>query len=125
MAQAPVYHTPRQWFDILPDEARKWQHIESVIRQTARGVSFREKIRTPVLEQDRPDCAWGGRAQPTSFPRKCSHFSGVDDQYVLRPEGYGTGSNVSFVQHRLEQRGGVQKLFYIGPDVPRRAAAEG
>ena len=33
---------------------------------------------------------------------------------MLRPEGTAPVAR-SFVQHRLEQRGGVQKLFYIGP----------
>ena len=36
------------------------------------------------------------------------------DQYVLRPEATASVMR-AWLQHRLEQRGGVQRLYYIGP----------
>ena len=71
MAQAQ-FTTHHGMVDILPDEARKWQHIESVIRQTAREFHFGE-IRTPVLEQTGL-IARGVGELTTSFPRKSSHL---------------------------------------------------
>ena len=31
----------------------------------------------------------------------------------------------AYIEHRLDQRPGVKKLYYIGPDVPPRASSEG
>jgi len=111
MAQAQ-FTTHHGMVDILPDEARKWQHIESVIRQTAREFHFGE-IRTPVLEQTGL-IARGVGELTDIVSKEMFAFQRGDDQYVLRPEGTAPVAR-SFVQHRLEQRGGVQKLFYIGP----------
>jgi histidyl-tRNA synthetase len=41
-------------------------------------------------------------------------FSRGEDNYVLRPECTAPVAR-AFVEHHLDQRGGTQKLFYIGP----------
>src|SRR6056297_490789 len=41
-------------------------------------------------------------------------FERGDDHYVLRPECTAPVAR-SFVEHHLEQRGGTQNLYYIGP----------
>lgn len=111
MAQAQ-FTTHHGMVDILPEEALKWQYIERIIRETARTFHFGE-IRTPIMEQT-PLIARGVGELTDIVSKEMFAFNRGDDQYVLRPEGTAPVAR-AFVQHRLEQRGGVQKLFYIGP----------
>jgi histidyl-tRNA synthetase len=98
--------------DILPGESAKWQFLEQLIRDTARKFHFQE-IRTPIMEQT--GLIARGIGELTDIVSKeMFAFNRGEDQYVLRPEGTAPVAR-AFVEHRLDQRGGVQKLFYIGP----------
>lgn len=98
--------------DILPEESAKWQFLEQLIRDTARKFHFQE-IRTPIMEQT--GLIARGIGELTDIVSKeMFAFNRGEDQYVLRPEGTAPVAR-AFVEHRLDQRGGVQKLFYIGP----------
>jgi histidyl-tRNA synthetase len=98
--------------DILPDTAQAWQWLENIVRDTARTFGF-EEIRTPVLEPT--GLIARGIGQLTDIVSKeMFAFQRGDDLYVLRPEGTAPVAR-AFIEHRLDQRGGVQKLFYIGP----------
>lgn len=98
--------------DILPDEAPKWQRLEALIRDTARRFHFSE-IRTPIMEPT--ELIARGIGQLTDIVSKeMFAFNRGEDQYVLRPEGTAPVAR-AFIEHHLEQRGGIQKLFYIGP----------
>ncbi|MEX1062840.1 MAG: histidine--tRNA ligase [Balneolaceae bacterium] len=111
MAQAK-YTTHHGMTDILPGEVEKWQVLEELIRTEAKKYNFRE-IRTPVLEQT--DLIVRGIGQLTDIVSKeIFSFSRGDDHYVLRPECTAPVAR-AFVENHLGQRGGIQKLFYIGP----------
>lgn len=110
MAQAQ-FTTHSGMVDILPDEAIKWQFVEKIIRETAKAYHFGE-IRTPIMEQT-PLIARGVGELTDIVSKEMFAFNRGDDQYVLRPEGTAPVAR-AFVEHRLEQRGGIQKLFYIG-----------
>lgn len=111
MAQAK-YTTHLGMVDILPDEARKWQALENLIRTEAEKFNF-EEIRTPIMEQT--ELIVRGLGQLTDIVSKeIFAFSRGDDNYVLRPELTAPVVR-SFVENHLDQRGGSQKLFYIGP----------
>lgn len=111
MAQAK-YTTHLGMVDILPDEARKWQALENLIRTEAERFNF-EEIRTPIMEQT--ELIVRGLGQLTDIVSKeIFAFSRGDDNYVLRPELTAPVVR-SFVENHLDQRGGSQKLFYIGP----------
>lgn len=98
--------------DILPDEVTKWQYLENIIRETAREFHFSE-IRTPILEPT--ELIARGIGQLTDIVSKeMFAFQRGETNYVLRPECTAPVAR-AYVQHRLEQRGGAQKLFYIGP----------
>lgn len=106
------FQTLHGMFDILPGESEKWNWLESVIRDTAREFHFSE-IRTPVMEPT--ELIARGIGQLTDIVSKeMFGFSRGETNYVLRPEGTAPVAR-AFVQHRLDQRGGAQKLFYIGP----------
>lgn len=111
MAQ-PKYTTHPGMVDILPDEVRKWQFLENLIREEAHRFNF-EEIRTPIMEQT--ELIVRGLGQLTDIVSKeIFAFSRGDDNYVLRPELTAPVVR-AFIEHHMDQRGGSQKLYYIGP----------
>src|SRR6056297_1512990 len=111
MAQ-PKYITHLGMVDILPDDVRKWQYLETLIRTEAELFNL-EEIRTPIMEQTELIVRGIGRLTDI-VSKEIFSFSRGDDNYVLRPELTAPVVR-SYVEHHLEQRGGSQKLYYIGP----------
>ncbi|MDZ7756466.1 histidine--tRNA ligase [Rhodohalobacter sp.] len=111
MAQ-PKYTTHLGMVDILPDDVRKWQYLENLIREEAEKFNL-EEIRTPIMEQT--ELIVRGLGQLTDIVSKeIFSFSRGEDNYVLRPELTAPVVR-SYVENHLDQRGGSQKLYYIGP----------
>ncbi len=111
MAKAK-YTTHLGMFDILPDESPKWRALENIIHEEAAKFNF-EEIRTPIMEQT--ELIKRGVGQLTDIVTKeIFAFKKGDSNYVLRPELTAPVVR-SFVEHHLDQRGGSQKLYYIGP----------
>ena len=107
-------------FDVLPagtegasmPASPAWQHIEDVVRKVMRRYGF-EEIRTPALEPTA--LVARGIGQATDIVQKeMFTFEQGDAGYVLRPEVTAPVMR-AYLQHHLGQRGGVQKLFYVGP----------
>jgi histidyl-tRNA synthetase len=109
-------------FDILPDAYRdggtrvassaEWHHVESTIRDVMARFNL-EEIRTPIIEPT--ELVARGVGEHTDIVTKeMFAFERSGTNYVLRPEITAPVMR-AFLQHHLEQRGGVQKLFYIGP----------
>ena len=109
-------------FDILPDAYRdggtriassaEWRHVESTIRDVMARFNI-EEIRTPIFEPT--ELVARGIGEHTDIVTKeMFAFERSGTNYVLRPEVTAPVMR-AFLQHHLEQRGGVQKLFYIGP----------
>ncbi|MBN2732643.1 MAG: histidine--tRNA ligase [Balneolaceae bacterium] len=108
----PTFSTHLGMVDILPDETPKWQKLEQIIHEEARKFNF-EEIRTPILEQT--ELIARGVGELTDIVTKeMFAFERGDDHYVLRPECTAPVVR-AFVEHHLDQRGGSQKLYYIGP----------
>ena len=112
----------RGTFDILPDaytegetriaSSAEWQAVESVIDDVMRRYNY-EEIRTPIFEPT--ELVARGVGQNTDIVQKeMFAFERSDTQYVLRPEITAPVMR-AYLQHHLDQRGGVQKLFYVGP----------
>lgn len=109
-------------FDILPEAydsggtripgTPAWQYVESTIREVM-GRYHYEEIRTPILEPTEL-VARGIGEQTDIVTKEMFAFERGDTRYVLRPEVTAPVMR-AFLQHHLEQRGGVQKLYYIGP----------
>lgn len=111
MAQ-PTFSTHVGMVDILPDEVGKWQALERIIHEEAKKFNF-EEIRTPVMEQT--ELIARGVGQLTDIVSKeMFAFERGDDHYVLRPECTAPVAR-AYVEHHLDQRGGTQNLYYIGP----------
>lgn len=110
-------------FDILPDaytddggtrvaSSAEWRQVEATVRAVMERYNL-EEIRTPILEPT--ELVARGVGQSTDIVQKeMFAFERGDTQYVLRPEITAPVVR-SFLQHHLDQRGGVQKLYYVGP----------
>ena len=109
-------------FDILPDAytiggtrvaaAHEWCHVEDTLRAVMQRHNL-EEIRTPMLEPT--ELVARGVGEHTDIVSKeMFAFERSGTNYVLRPEITAPVTR-AFLEHHLEQRGGVQKLFYIGP----------
>ncbi|MBO6584543.1 MAG: histidine--tRNA ligase [Gracilimonas sp.] len=108
----PKYTTHLGMVDILPDESPKWRALEQIIQEEAAKFNF-EEIRTPIMEQT--ELIVRGVGQLTDIVSKeIFAFEKGDSHYVLRPELTAPVVR-AFVEHHMQQRGGSQKLYYIGP----------
>lgn len=119
---ASTFQNIKGTFDILPDPSTTdgttiagsagWHFVEEAIRRVMRRFNL-EEIRTPVLEET--ELVARGVGQLTDIVTKeMFAFERGDDRYVLRPEITAPVMR-AYLQHHLDQRGGVQKLYYIGP----------
>lgn len=96
--------------DILPEEALRWQLIESKARNIFSRFGMGE-IRTPILEKTELFCRSIGAA--TDIVEK-EMYTFVDQAITMRPEA--TASLLrAFIEHGLHIRQPVQRLYTIGP----------
>src|SRR5690554_4805813 len=100
-------------FDIMPDEVMNWEWMEKTIRQVFSRYGYQE-IRTPVFEHT--ELFQRGIGATTDIVEKEMYtFRDKGDRSLtLRPEGTAPVVR-AYVEHKLYSRGGVVKLFYIGP----------
>jgi histidyl-tRNA synthetase len=107
------FTTVKGFRDILPEEIKPWQDLESTARSIFEYFGFQE-IRTPVLE--RTELFSRSIGQETDIVSK-EMYTLQDSQgrgLTLRPEA--TASVVrAYIQNRLYQPNPVQKLYSLGP----------
>ena len=117
-----AFQTIRGTFDVLPEAseaggsavpgAPAWRHVEAVVRGVMERFAYRE-IRTPVLEP-LDLVARGVGAETDIVSKEMFTVERSKETYVLRPEVTAPVMR-AFLQHRLDQRGGAQRLYYLGP----------
>jgi len=99
--------------DILPDEVRVWQHIEA----TARGIFHRfgfTEIRVPILEKTELFARSIGEATDIVEKEMYSFTDRNGDSVTMRPEGTAPVLR-AFIEHGLQTKLPVQRLYTIGP----------
>src|SRR5437660_8733554 len=109
--------------DLLPPATEVWNRVESVEREVFRAYNYHE-IRTPVLEETQLFAR--GVGQETDIVTKEMYtFEDRDGtSLTLRPEN--TASVIrAYIEHRLDQRPGVQKVYYLGPMFRRERPQKG
>ncbi len=115
-----TYLSPRGTADILPDEAAAWLEIERKARRLFHLYRYCE-IRTPVFEETALFSRSIGETSDIVQKQMLHLAPPVAGEgaprlpvFSLRPEG--TASVVrAYIQHRLDQREPLSKLYYIGP----------
>ena len=116
------FQTIRGTFDVLPDDhdsggsvvpaSSSWRHVEAVVRSIMERFAF-EEIRTPVMEPlELVARGVGGTTDIVS--KEMFTVERSKETYVLRPEVTAPVMR-AYLQHHLDQRGGAQRLYYIGP----------
>ncbi len=115
--------------DLLPPETETWNGTEAATRDVFRAFNFHE-IRTPVIEPlelfqrsvgedtdivSKEMFAWEDRGRAESDKGQW---------LALRPENTA-GVVRAYIEHKLWERPGVQKLYYIGPQFRRERPQKG
>jgi histidyl-tRNA synthetase len=109
--------------DLLPPDTAVWNRVERIARDVFRAYNYQE-IRTPILEEEQL-FARGVGADTDIVSKEMYAFEDRDgSRLVLRPEN--TASVIrAYIEHRLDQRPGVQKLYYMGPMFRRERPQKG
>ena len=115
--------------DLLPPETALWNFVEASARDVFGAYNFQE-IRTPILEDlslfqrsvgeetdivSKEMFAWQDRGRAESDKGQW---------LALRPENTA-GVVRAYIEHKLWERAGVQKLYYIGPQFRRERPQKG
>ena len=109
--------------DLLPPQTALWNRVERVARQVFSSYNYQE-IRTPLLEETQL-FARGVGAETDIVTKEMYTFEDRDQtSLTLRPEN--TASVIrAYIEHRLDQRPGLQKLYYMGPMFRRERPQKG
>jgi histidyl-tRNA synthetase len=115
--------------DILPPDSALFQFVEEQAREVFRLYNFQE-IRTPIFE----DTALFSRSvgeetdivgkEMFTWEDKARAQSEKAQSLTLRPENTA-GVVRAYIEHKLGDRGLLQKLFYIGPQFRRERPQKG
>jgi histidyl-tRNA synthetase len=100
-----------------------WNRVEAAARAIFRAYHYQE-IRTPIFEETQL-FARGVGEETDIVTKEMYTFTDRDESSLtLRPEN--TASVIrAYIEHRLDQRPGVQKLYYIGPMFRRERPQKG
>ena len=109
--------------DILPPSSAVWNHVERVAREVFRAYNYQE-IRTPIFEETQL-FARGVGEETDIVTKEMYTFADRDgESLTLRPEN--TASVIrAYIEHRLDQLPGLQKLYYMGPMFRRERPQKG
>lgn len=102
----------RGMHDMLPEDSRRWQHFESIVRSVMQSYGYNE-IRTPIVESTELFCRSIGEVTDIVEKEMYTFEDRNGDMLSLRPEG--TASCVrSGIEHGFLHNQ-VQRLWYMGP----------
>src|ERR1700761_3654913 len=109
--------------DLLPPDTAVWNRVERIAHEVFQVYNYHE-IRTPILEETQLFAR--GVGQETDIVSKEMYtFEDRDGSSVtLRPENTAPVIR-AYIEHRLDQKPGVQKLYYIGPMFRRERPQKG
>src|SRR5579871_5536948 len=115
--------------DLLPPETELWNRLEQTAREVFALFNFSE-IRTPIFE----DTSLFARGVGTDTDIVSKEMYTWEDRaraqsekaqsLTLRPENTA-GVVRAYIEHKLWERPGLQKLYYIGPQFRRERPQKG
>jgi len=109
--------------DILPPSSAIWNHVDRVAREVFRVYNYQE-IRTPILEETAL-FARGVGEETDIVSKEMYTFEDRDgSSLTLRPEATASVMR-AYIEHRLDQKPGLEKLYYIGPMFRRERPQKG
>jgi histidyl-tRNA synthetase len=109
--------------DLLPPSTEVWNRVEAIAREVFRTYNYHE-IRTPILEETQLFARGVGEETDIVTKEMYTFLDRDETSLTLRPEN--TASVIrAYIEHRLDQRPGVQKLYYMGPMFRRERPQKG
>jgi histidyl-tRNA synthetase len=109
--------------DILPPASHTWNFVEAQVREVFRVFNYQE-IRTPIFEETAL-FARGVGEETDIVTKEMYTFADRDGESItLRPENTA-GVMRAYIEHRLDQLPGIQKLYYLGPMFRRERPQKG
>lgn len=109
--------------DLLPPDTAIWNRVETIAREVFRAYNYHE-IRTPILEETQLFTRGVGTDTDIVSKEMYTFEDRDGSSLTLRPEN--TASVIrAYIEHRLDQKPGVQKLYYIGPMFRRERPQKG
>jgi histidyl-tRNA synthetase len=109
--------------DIAPPSSATWNQVEAAARRIFHRFNYRE-IRTPILEETALFARSVGE-ETDIVSKEMYTFEDRDGTSVtLRPECTASVMR-AYIEHRLDQQPGLQKLYYIGPMFRRERPQKG
>ncbi len=109
--------------DLMPPSISVWNHVETVSREVFRSYNYQE-IRTPVFEETALFARGVGEETDIVSKEMYSFPDRDETSLTLRPENTA-GVMRAYIEHRLDQQPGLQKLYYIGPMFRRERPQKG
>lgn len=109
--------------DILPPVSSVWNNVEARARSTFRLFNYHE-IRTPVLEHTALFSRSVGEETDIVSKEMYTFEDRDGSSLTLRPENTASVLR-AYIEHRLDERPGVQKLYYMGPMFRRERPQKG
>lgn len=115
--------------DLLPPETELWNFVDSVAREVFHTYHFGE-IRTPIFEETQLFARSVGEEtdivskEMYTWEDRGRGASDHGQSLTLRPENTA-GVVRAYIEHRLWERPGVQKLYCMGPQFRRERPQKG
>ena len=106
------YRAAKGMNDILPDEVRRWNRVETAFRRIVALHGYGE-VRTPLLEPTELFVRSVGEATDM-VQKEMFTFQHHDDSLTLRPEGTASAAR-AYIEHGVQAKEPVSRWFYIGP----------
>jgi len=98
--------------DILPDEAARWQRLETSFREHVARYGY-DEVRTPLLEHTALFSRQIGETTDV-VEKEMYSFTRHGDELTVRPEGTA-GAARAYVEHKVHTKEPVSRWFYLGP----------
>jgi histidyl-tRNA synthetase len=118
-----LIHSVKGMRDILPPSSDVWNQVEAAARRVLHRFNYRE-IRTPVLEETVLFARSVGEETDIVSKEMYTFEDRDGNSLTLRPENTASVLR-AYIEHRLDQQAGLQKLYYMGPMFRRERPQKG
>lgn len=99
--------------DILPSDIPKWKYLENIVSTLFANFNYKE-IRTPIFEETALFARGIGEATDIVSKEMYTFLDRSETSITLKPE-MTAGVVRAFIEHSLDKKLSVNKLYYISP----------
>jgi histidyl-tRNA synthetase len=118
-----LIHSVKGMRDILPPSSSVWNQLDAAARRVFHRFNYYE-IRTPIVEQTALFSRSVGEETDIVSKEMYTFEDRDGTSLTLRPENTASVLR-AYIEHRLDQQPGLQKLYYIGPMFRRERPQRG